>query len=98
MLNSLHMGFKTLAIEKRSSEIWNALGQIKTEFSKFGDVIEATKMKLEAATKSFDAVDVRTLQINKRLSGVEALPVGIAPLIGNDELEDPVIGQDQLDS
>ena len=97
MLNSLHMGFKTLAIEKRSSEIWNTLGQIKTEFSKFGDVIDATKKKLEAATKSFDAVDVRTRQINKRLSGVEALPIGITPLIESDELEDPAIGSDLSD-
>lgn len=97
MLNSLHMGFKTLAIEKRSSEIWNTLGQIKTEFSKFGDVIDATKKKLEAATKSFDAVDVRTRQINKRLSGVEALPMGITPLVESDELEDPVIGSDLSD-
>lgn len=97
MLNSLHMGFKTLAIEKRSSEIWSTLGQIKTEFSKFGDVIDATKKKLEAATKSFDAVDVRTRQINKRLSGVEALPIGITPLIESDELEGPVIGSDLSD-
>jgi DNA recombination protein RmuC len=97
MLNSLHMGFKTLAIEKRSSEIWGTLGQIKTEFSKFGDVIDATKKKLEAATKSFDAVDVRTRQINKKLSGVEALPIGITPLIESDELEGPVIGSDLSD-
>ena len=97
MLNSLHMGFKTLAIEKRSSEIWSTLGQIKTEFSKFGDVIDATKKKLEAATKSFDAVDVRTRQINKKLSGVEALPIGITPLIESDELEGPVIGSDLSD-
>lgn len=97
MLNSLHMGFKTLAIEKRSSEIWNTLGQIKAEFSKFGDVIDATKKKLEAATKSFDAVDVRTRQINKKLSGVEALPIGISPLIEGDEHEDLAIGSGQLD-
>lgn len=97
MLNSLHMGFKTLAIEKRSSEIWNTLGQIKTEFGKFGVVIDATKKKLEAATKSFDAVDVRTRQINKKLSGVEALPVGVAPLMDSDDPEDPVLGSDQLD-
>jgi DNA recombination protein RmuC len=88
MLNSLHMGFKTLAIEKRSSEIWNTLGQIKTEFSKFGDVIDATKKKLEAATKSFDVVDMRTRQINKKLSGVEALPIGVIPLLDGNSIED----------
>lgn len=76
------MGFKTLAIEKRSSEIWNTLGQIKTEFCKFGDVIDTTKKKLEAATKSFDAVDVRTRQINKKLSGVVALPLSSSELLG----------------
>ena len=98
LLNSLHMGFKTLAIEKRSSEIWNTLGQIKMEFGKFGEVIDATKKKLEAATKSFDAVDVRTRQINKKLSGVEALPLGITPLLESEEVEDvPSLDQDELD-
>ena len=98
LLNSLHMGFKTLAIEKRSSEIWNTLGQIKMEFGKFGEVIDATKKKLEAATKSFDAVDVRTRQINKKLSGVEALPLGITPLLESEGVEDlPSLDQDELD-
>ena len=97
LLNSLHMGFKTLAIEKRSSEIWNTLGQIKTEFSKFGDVIDATKKKLEAATKSFDAVDVRTRQINKKLSGVEALPLGGNELLGDDVFDDEVVATSDLD-
>ena len=97
LLNSLHMGFKTLAIEKRSSEIWNTLGQIKTEFSKFGDVIDATKKKLEAATKSFDAVDVRTRQINKKLSGVEALPLGGNELLGDDVYDDEVVATSDLD-
>ena len=81
MLNSLHMGFRTLAIEKRSSEIWNTLGQIKTEFGKFGEVIDATRKKLDAASKSFEVVDVRTRKINKTLSSVEALPVTNAALL-----------------
>jgi hypothetical protein len=51
---------------------------------------------LEAATKSFDAVDVRTRQINKKLSGVEALPLGITPLMDSDELEDLATGLDQF--
>ena len=91
MLNSLHMGFRTLAIEKRSSEIWNTLGQIKTEFGKFGEVIDATRKKLDAASKSFETVDVRTRKINKTLSGVEALPITSAILLetsmGDDLLE-----------
>ena len=96
LLNSLYMGFKTLAIEKRSSEIWNTLGQIKTEFGKFGEVIDATKKKLEAATKSFDVVDLRTRQINKKLSGVEALPLGITPLLESEEVEDmPSLDQNE---
>lgn len=85
ILNSLQMGFKTLAIEQRSSEIWGTLGQIKTEFSKFGDVIEATKKKLEQATKQFDSVDIRTRAINKKLKGVDALPVTDMSLISVDD-------------
>lgn len=75
MLNSLQMGFRTLAIEKRSSEVWGVLGAIKTEFGKFGEALEATKKRLELATKSIDAASVRTRQIERKLKGVEALPV-----------------------
>ena len=73
MLNSLQMGFKTLSIEKRSSQIWSTLGQVKTEFSKFGEAIEATKKRLDAASKQFEAVDIRTRKINRALSNVEAV-------------------------
>ena len=75
LLNSLQMGFRTLAIEKRSSEVWNVLGAVKTEFGKFGDVLEATRKKLEQATKSIESAGVRTRQIERKLRGVEALPV-----------------------
>lgn len=75
ILNSLQMGFRTLAIEKRSSEVWTVLGAVKTEFGKFGDVIEATKKKLDAAANQFNQVDVRTRAIQRQLRGVEALPV-----------------------
>ncbi|NMM76313.1 recombinase RmuC [Rhodococcus sp. SRB_17] len=74
MLSSLQMGFKTLAIEKRSSEVWNMLGQVKTEFAKFGDVVEATKKSIDAAAKKFDEVGVRTRAIQRRLRDVQALP------------------------
>ena len=87
MLNSLQMGFKTLAIEERSSEIWKTLSKVKTEFGKFGEVIDATKKKLEAASKQFDSVDTRTRQINKALKGVEVLSMPDGQLIGLD-LED----------
>lgn len=94
MLNSLHMGFRTLAIEKRSSEIWNTLGQIKTEFGKFGEVIDATRKKLDAASKSFETVDVRTRKINKTLSGVEALPITSTALLEASSVDDFTHGDD----
>ncbi|MDD2713834.1 MAG: DNA recombination protein RmuC [Simplicispira sp.] len=74
MLSSLQMGFKTLAIEKRSSEVWNMLGQVKTEFAKFGDAVDATKKSIDAAAKKFDEVGVRTRAIQRKLRDVEALP------------------------
>ena len=74
MLNSLQMGFKTLAIEKRSSEVWGVLGQVKTEFAKFGEVVEATRKSIDAAAKRFEQVDVRTRAIQRRLRTVQELP------------------------
>lgn len=79
MLSSLQMGFKTLAIEKRSSEVWGLLGQVKTEFSKFGDVVEATKKAIDTAARRFDEVGVRTRAIQRRLREVQALPSPDAP-------------------
>ena len=78
LLNSLQMGFRTLAIEKRSSEVWGVLGAIKTEFGKFGEALDATRKKLELATKSIESAGVRTRQIERKLKGVEALPVAEA--------------------
>ncbi len=75
LLNSLQMGFRTLAIEQRSSEVWGVLGAVKTEFGKFGEALEATRKKLEQATKSIESAGVRTRQIERKLKGVEALPV-----------------------
>ena len=75
LLNSLQMGFRTLAIEKRSSEVWGVLGAIKTEFGKFGEVLEITRRKLEQATRSIESASVRTRQIERKLKGVEALPM-----------------------
>ena len=75
LLNSLQMGFRTLAIEKRSSEVWRVLGAVKTEFGKFGEALESTRRKLEQATKSIESAGVRTRQIERKLKGVEALPV-----------------------
>jgi len=75
LLNSLQMGFRTLAIEKRSSEVWTVLGTVKTEFSKFGVVIAATQKKLEEATNKFNEVGVRTRAIERKLRDVEVLPM-----------------------
>jgi DNA recombination protein RmuC len=80
LLNSLQMGFRTLAIERRSSEVWAVLGAIKTEFGKFGEILEATRRKLEQASRSIESAGVRTRQIERKLKSVEALPVAEAQL------------------
>jgi DNA recombination protein RmuC len=74
ILNSLQMGFRTLAIEKRSSEVWQVLGAVKTEFGKFGTVLEKVGEKLDQARKQIDETGVRSRAIEKKLRGVEALP------------------------
>ncbi len=77
LLNSLQMGFKTLAIQKRSSEVWNVLGAVKTEFGKFGEALANTQSKLEQTEAELEKlVGVRTRQIQRRLSGISALPEG----------------------
>ena len=88
VLNSLQMGFRTLAIEQRSSEIWILLGAVKTEFGKFGDVIDATQEKLNAASKHFEKVGQRTRAINRKLKDVEALPVAEEVALGLLEADD----------
>jgi DNA recombination protein RmuC len=75
MLNSLQMGFRTLAIEKRSAEVWNLLGAVRTEFSKFGQVLEKTSKKLQEAGNHIDAAAVRSRSIEKKLKGVQEMPV-----------------------
>ncbi|MDR8957253.1 hypothetical protein FEP76_05781 [Burkholderia multivorans] len=74
LLNSLQMGFRTLAIEQRSSEVWQVLGAVKTEFGKFGDVLARTKSQLETVTRSIEAAEQRTRVMNRKLKQVEALP------------------------
>ncbi|MES2070411.1 MAG: DNA recombination protein RmuC [Pseudomonadota bacterium] len=78
LLNSLQMGFRTLILEKRSSEVWQVLGAVKTEFGKFGDVLAATKTALERAAKNIDNAEVRTRQMTRKLKSVEALPAEAA--------------------
>lgn len=71
ILNSLQMGFRTLAIEKRSSEVWSLLGKVKTEFAKFGEVLDKTQEKLEQASKTIDSAKTRTRAIERSLKDVE---------------------------
>jgi DNA recombination protein RmuC len=73
ILNALQMGFRTLAIEQRSSEVWQILGAVKTEFGKFGEVLDKVKKKLDEAGKHIDATGVRTRAIERQLRGVESL-------------------------
>ncbi|MGE5340175.1 MAG: DNA recombination protein RmuC [Candidatus Omnitrophota bacterium] len=73
-LNSLQMGFRTLAIEKRSSEVWDVLGAIKTEFCNFGDILDKTKKKLQEATNVIDKAGVRSRAIERKLKNVQELP------------------------
>jgi len=81
LLNSLQMGFRTLALEKRSSEVWQVLGAVKTEFGKFGDVLAATKLTLERAAKNIENAEVRSRQMARKLKSVEALPSEAAQLL-----------------
>lgn len=81
MLNSLQMGFRTLAIEQRSSEVWRTLGAVKTEFQKFGGVLEKTRKKLDEVRNTIDQAETRTRQISRKLGQVEELPAAEARLL-----------------
>ena len=74
VLNSLQMGFRTLAIQQRSSEVWQLLGAVKNEFGKFGEVLKMVRKKLDEAGKPIDATAVRTRAIERKLRDVESLP------------------------
>jgi DNA recombination protein RmuC len=74
LLNSLQMGFRSLAIEQRSSEVWKVLSAVKAEFTKFGEVLATTKKRLDSVSSSIGDAEVRTRQIARRLRDVETLP------------------------
>jgi DNA recombination protein RmuC len=74
ILNSLQMGFRTLAIEKRSSEVWALLGAVKTEFGKFGDILEKTHKKLQEASNTIEDASRKSRTIERRLRVVQELP------------------------
>ncbi|QNN25168.1 DNA recombination protein RmuC [Planctomycetales bacterium ZRK34] len=103
ILNSLQMGFRTLAIQKRSSEVWKVLGAVKTEFGKFGDVIGKVKKKLQEAANQVDQAETRTRVMNRQLRTVEQLPtdqaVAVLGLSGNgDEADADSAGMEANDS
>jgi DNA recombination protein RmuC len=73
MLNSLQMGFRTLALEQRSSEVWQVLGAVKTEFNRFGEFVSKVKSQAETVVKTLEQADTRTRAVNRKLKDVEAL-------------------------
>lgn len=76
LLNSLQMGFRTLVVEKRSSEVWSLLGVVKTEFGKFGDLLDKTHKKLQEASNSIDMAARKSRTIERKLKNVQELPQG----------------------
>lgn len=89
LLNSLQMGFRTLAIEKRSSEVWKLLGGVKSEFEKFGDLLDKTNKKLQEISNTMERASAKTRTIQRKLKNVEALPVSD---------EDEFYGKDLMDA
>jgi len=83
LLSSLSVGFRTLAIEKRTSEVWELLGAVKTEFGNFGDMLDKTKKKLDEASNSLDHAARKSRTIERRLRAVQELPAG--PEVGGEE-------------
>jgi len=96
LLNSLQMGFRTLAIQKQSSEVWKLLGAVKTEFDKFGDILAMTQTRLEQANKELDKlVGVRTRAIRRRLRDVEKLDEPQATALLEDAASPHAEGEDE---
>jgi DNA recombination protein RmuC len=81
LLNSLQMGFRTLAIQKRSSEVWNLLAGVKTEFGKFGEALSSVRDKLDQAARKMEDVDVRSRALTRKLRDVEELPSNPQPFL-----------------
>jgi len=85
LLNSLQMGFRTFAVEQRTSEVWAVLGAVKTEFGKFGDVLAKTKQQLQSVSNSLDTAEVRSRAIVRKLRDVEELPAERAGVLLPDD-------------
>jgi DNA recombination protein RmuC len=91
-LNSLQMGFRTLAIQQRSSEVWKVLGTVKSEFGKFAEVLANTKRQLQTVANTIDQAEVRTRQIERKLKDVEVLP-GAESAQEDLQLEEKAVGE-----
>ena len=95
LLNSLQMGFRTLAIQKRSSEVWNVLGAVKTEFETFGGVLEAAQKRIEQTSQELDKlVGVRTRKINSKLRAVSSLPAEDSRRLLGDADADDIVSEE----
>ena len=90
LLNSLQMGFKTLAIEKRTSEVWQLLGMVKSEFTKFGDILDKTNKKLLEISSTMELASRKSRTIERKLKKVEALPVSNENEFYGNELADVI--------
>jgi DNA recombination protein RmuC len=96
-LSSLQMGFRTLAIQKRTSEVWNILGAVKTEFGKFGDVLDKASNQLQTVANSISSAGVRTRAIERKLRGVESLPLEQSSVLLSEVIEieqDNIVSED----
>ncbi|MCL6087449.1 MAG: DNA recombination protein RmuC, partial [Actinobacteria bacterium] len=86
LLNSLQMGFRTLAIEKRTSEVWEILGAVKNDFGKFGEILEKTHKKLKEASDNIETATSKTRSIERKLNKVQALPTGESKFLDTDDI------------
>ena len=91
LLNSLQMGFRTLAVEKRASEVWSLLGTVKTEFGKFGDILDKTKEKLQQATDNIELASKKSRTIETKLRKVQELPSSVQPSLIEESEADAVV-------
>lgn len=99
ILNSLQMGFRTLAIQKRSGEVWNLLAAVKTEFGKYGEILDAVQKKLHQASDTIDKAKIRSRAVSRKLKDVQELPVHEAEALlpPMDLLEDEQSNEEQRD-
>jgi DNA recombination protein RmuC len=95
ILNSLRVGFQTLAIEKRASEVWTVLGAVKTEFSRFGEFLSKVKRHIDAASQTLDASATRTRAMERKLKDVEQLPIDQVRSVLPLEAAEPVMPEDE---